>query len=235
MPNVRRLTRKGREQFGDYLQKARSNPELSPPFQLLTDTTASEIPDYHASVEDVKFRSKRHAGEYLNRQLSAVEIGEIRRDAGLWSWLALFYFDQVCPEDDSGERQVNKTEHYILIPDWSRYYRHLLATPWEIVREYPEGARVLLSGSVDIHGDFVEQLASRQEIVSNSSLIEAADHLYYDDDNGRPKTGARSRDRPGNVRRLVEIKQQLDLTFDLYGMKAREILELLPEEFDAWR
>lgn len=235
MPEVRRLTRKGRQKFADYLQEARSAPALDPPFELLTDETASETPDYSASVEEVEFSSKRQAGEYLNRKLDSVDPGAIRRDPGLWSWLALFYFDQVCPADESGQRKVSKTEHYILVPDWSRYYRHLLATPWEIVREYPDGARVLLSGNVDTHGDFVEQLASRQEIITNEGLVETADHLYYDDEAERPKVGARSRNRPGNVRRLVEIKQQLDLTFDLYGMDALEILEVLPDEFDTWR
>jgi hypothetical protein len=29
--------------------------------------------------------------------------------------------------------------------------------------------------------------------------------------------------------------QQLDFNYDLYGMRAEEILRLLPPEFDAWK
>lgn len=235
MVRVRRLTREGRSAFADYLQQARSNPEVPPPQTLLEDERASAPLEAELSVEQREFDSKRQAGEYFDRRLSGTEISEVRRDSGLWSWLSLFYFDQVCPPDAEGKRKVNQTEQYILIPDWRRYYRHLLMTPWELYRKYPDSARVLLSGTVDTHGDFMEQLASRQEIVTNRGVIDAADRLYYNVDEGRPKRGARSRDRPGNVRRLVEVKQQLDLTFDLYDLQADEILDLLPPEFDHWR
>ncbi len=41
--------------------------------------------------------------------------------------------------------------------------------------------------------------------------------------------------RPGNLRHLIAVIQQLDFNYDLYGMRAEEILQLLPAEFDAWR
>ena len=37
------------------------------------------------------------------------------------------------------------------------------------------------------------------------------------------------------MRRLITVIQQLDFNYDLYGMRAEEILGLLPAEFDAWR
>jgi hypothetical protein len=33
----------------------------------------------------------------------------------------------------------------------------------------------------------------------------------------------------------IAVIQQLDFNYDLYGMHAAEILQLLPTEFDAWR
>jgi hypothetical protein len=97
---------------------------------------------------------------------------------------------------------------------------------------------VFLCGELPVHGDFSEQLASRIQFISNPSLIEAVDRLYYDTSSngeGRPKRGALTRTRAGNVRRFVTIMQQFDLTYDMYAMTADQILELLPTEFTKWR
>ena len=96
---------------------------------------------------------------------------------------------------------------------------------------------MFLHGPLHQHGDFSEQLASRMELITNRSLIEAVDRLYFSPrpDGGTTKRGAATRSRPGNVRRLIVVVQQLDLTYDLYAMTSEQILSLLPSEFDAWR
>ena len=97
---------------------------------------------------------------------------------------------------------------------------------------------MFLYNPLNKHGEFSEQLASRQEIISNRSLIEAADRLYRDpasDDEGKPKRGFATRTRPGNVRRLPMVIDQFDLTYDMYAMSCEEILELLPDEFARWK
>jgi hypothetical protein len=33
----------------------------------------------------------------------------------------------------------------------------------------------------------------------------------------------------------VHVLQQLDVTYDVYGMTGQQILDLLPLEFDRWR
>lgn len=40
---------------------------------------------------------------------------------------------------------------------------------------------------------------------------------------------------PGTTRRFVRIMQQLDLTYDTYGMPGTVIVQLLPPEFDEFR
>lgn len=75
-------------------------------------------------------------------------------------------------------------------------------------------------------------------MISNKALIEAVDKLYFDPEAegvGQPKRGALTRTRAGNLRRLVAVIDQLDLTYDLYAMNNQQILELLPREFDRWK
>jgi hypothetical protein len=105
-----------------------------------------------------------------------------------------------------------------------------------VYRNHIENARLLLLDPVDKLGDIWEQLASRQEIISNQPIVGAATLLYLDSDKDRPKRGAASTKRkPGTLRRFVDLIQQLDLTYDLYSMRPTDILGLLPPEFDSWR
>jgi hypothetical protein len=92
----------------------------------------------------------------------------------------------------------------------------------------------LLCGPIYKQGDIVEQLASRQELITNKSLIGVATVLYYDSTSGRAKRGAGGKGL-GSPRRLADIIDQFNLTWDLYTMTLEEILELLPDEFDKFK
>jgi hypothetical protein len=50
-----------------------------------------------------------------------------------------------------------------------------------------------------------------------------------------PKRGVLTRTRPGNLRRLIAVIDQFDLTYDLYATSPDDILTLLPPEFDRCR
>ncbi len=79
----------------------------------------------------------------------------------------------------------------------------------------------------------MEQLASRQSIITNDTIMEVASRLYIDASK-KQKKGAASK-KNGSVRRFTEIINQFDLTWDLYGMSPERLMELLPKEFDKFR
>jgi hypothetical protein len=171
--------------------------------------------------------------------LAPLDRAEIDHNPGVWNWLSLFYFDRLCPPA-AGRRSPGRDYRYVLPPvddaeHFRHYYRHLLAGAYTIYRLHQTGARVLLCGAIEKFDDFNEQLASRQEFVSNPGIIEAADLLYFDATAGKPRRGAASnKRRPGTLRRYVDVIQQFDLTYDLYSLTGSQILKLLPEEFRKW-
>jgi hypothetical protein len=79
-----------------------------------------------------------------------------------------------------------------------------------------------------------EQIASRQELVTNSAVVTIATRLYVDTSTNSPKRGAGGKSR-GAPRRLADILNQFDVTWDLYYMSAEDLLGMLPEEFDRFR
>ncbi len=234
MSEVRILNSEGIRQFQDYLNRIRSGEAVEVPMSLLNDSATSEPLGEKIEIEQVKFGTKLEAAQYFSERFAGIR--DVDHNPGLWSWLALFYFDQLCPVDGSGQRQVREDARYIPGAGWRRYYRHLIAAPYRVYRSHGDNARLLLLDPVDNLGDIWEQLASRQEIITNLGILGAAALLYLDTKKDRHKRGVASTTRkPGTLRRFVDLVQQLDLTYDLYSMEGREIVDMLPREFDNWR
>lgn len=239
MALARKLNDAGLARFTEYLKRISSGEPLDPPWHLLTDDDSSEALMGTAEVESQSFPTKLAAARYLNERLGRLDRVEVDNNVGLWTWLSLFYFNEVCPAGPHGVRKPGEIVRHVLSQHAQKYYRHLLAGPCRLLQIHKQNARIFLYGEVPVHGDFSEQLASRMQFISNPPLIEAVDRLYYDpsSSNGdaKPKRGALTRTRPGNLRRFVTVMQQFDLTYDMYAMTSDQILALLPDEFDRWR
>ncbi len=235
---VRRLTDAGIEQFSTFLDTLESDPTRLIPEELLTDSAMSVLVPGRVEVEKRTFANRLEAARYLDEQFSTAEIHDIERDSGLWSWLALFYFDQLCPANAAGARRPGERARYIAeSANFQRYYRHLLAGPYRIFRAHrraPERALAVLCQPLSRPGDLVEQLASRQELVTNSPVMEVATILYVDPTTGKPKTGSQTKSA-GAVRRLADVLSQFDVTWDLYAVQVAELLGILPAEFNKFR
>jgi hypothetical protein len=108
------------------------------------------------------------------------------------------------------------------------------------VREHGENAKILLihtersSVVLATRGRIFEDLASRQGILGNRTVIAAAQRLYFDATANRPRFGA-SGYGPGSVRRYAIVVQQLELTYDTRACGVDQFLRLLPREFSEWK
>lgn len=230
---LRKLNAEGIQAFSSYLDVLDAQPTLAIPTNLLNDPKTSEAIGKSIEIERKSFGSRYAAAQYLHERLQHAALSEVDRDTGLWGWLALFYFDELCPADRSGARFTGERARYIPDASFQRYYRHLLAGPFRIFRAHrdkPERALAVLCQPLDKPGDIVEQLASRQEIVTNRAVIEVATKLYIDPALKKPRRGAGGKSN-GSARRYADVLNQFDLTWDLYAMPSPELLGILPNEF----
>lgn len=232
---LRRFTEEGLGAFGDWLNQVKRDGFGDPPSELLLDHTNARLLDRDVDAEERVFYTRMEWASYANGLLRSVEPREL--DKYFWSWLSLAYFDSVCPPDRDGYREVRARARYIPEGDnYRRYYRHLLASPYAIYRAYtdePLKALCLLSSSLSSPGELVEQLSARQELVTNKSVVHAATLLYIDGE-GSAKRGAGG-SGPGSPRRLAQVLDQFDLTFDIYSIPPRELIGILPKEFDKFK
>ena len=242
---ARVMTPRGTERFRAWLIRGAAIGEPTPQ-TLLVDPECSaplaQTIEIEGTPGGAPFANRYDFGTYLRNKLALLDPLEIARDIGLWNWLSLFYFDQLCPSPKERTRDLLATEVYVLSPQrkYRQVFRHLVRGPWYAVREHGENAKVLLihterSGVVlATRGRLFEELASRQGILGNRTVIAAAQRLYFDDKNNRPKWGA-SGYGPGSVRRFAIVVQQLELTYDTRACSVNQLLSLLPREFSEWK
>lgn len=233
--SLRRLNAEGINRFASFLAELRKNRTLTPDRSLLVDESTSEFMAGGVELEQPGFTTKGEAAEYLHPRLKALDLPDLFRDAGLWTWLAFYYFDDVCPPAE-GKRNPVANPHYVLdAHNHKRRYRHLLATPVLIQDAIPDHNRIYLNAPLSVHGDLVEQTMSRLYLIRIPAVREAIDRLYFDTERNGVKRGALTRTRRGNLRdRLTTRIQQLSMTYDVSAMSGAQLIDALGSEFERW-
>ena len=235
---IRLLSEEGVASFRNYLGRVREGSTEVPPTELLeADGASLPLPRRFAEREIIveRFSSKMEMVLYLTRHLEGIPRDFWRHELGLWAWFALWMFDQLAPAASNGTRKLLTDELYIPTAHFQRRYRNLLLGPYLVYALHQQRARLLLAKPVNVWSDVEEQLLGVQGVIQIPGALEAADLLYFDATKQEAKRGITNRNKGGTIRRLREVLQQLDLTFDVNALSGHEIIQLLPAEFDRFR
>lgn len=233
---IRRFTEEGLERFAAYVSESwRSEP---PPREMLADLALTES-FLDADIEPKAFDSKYELGREILTSIDANDVAKLLNDQAVWPWLSLLYSESTMPIR-KGEYFIGDAQRHLLggKTSWKRYdhyHRHLVRGAVQAVSQFGHMARVIL-GRPDQHTKFEEQLMSRKVGASfaySKALMEVVNRLYWDGAKLKPKRGAKSTGA-GSIVRLIQVLQQIDVTFDVASLDADRIYELLPEsEFKA--
>ncbi|MCY4243244.1 MAG: hypothetical protein OXD36_16065 [Rhodobacter sp.] len=233
----RKLNGTGIAAFRDYVREGAEGP---PPVRLLESPETSEPLRSAIQPGSGRFDDRYMFGIYLNTLLKGFDPAAASGDVGLWSALALHWFDRLCPPDAGGNRSPGQEYLYVLSSDYRHYYRHLVRSPWQLVKDHGEASRFLLVSPrerkhpLSVNGEILEQFGGRQQVLGSRSVIRAASKLYLDARTSRPRTGVAGSGR-GSARRFGLVLRQLDLTYDPECMSDSALINILPDEFDRWR
>lgn len=235
---LRRLTTNGVARWRTLLDEVHTADFDERRRALTVDSTVTEELDGMVSFDETTLASRFAIAVHLDQVVRKAGVMDPERDSGLWSWLALAAFEQLCSRGKDRLWKTNKWYRWVFQPlDYKVYYRHLLAGPYVILRansDDPARAAAVLCGAVGNPGEAVEQIASTQAFVASRGVMSAATRLYYDDGTKALKRGAGGKG-PGAPRRFVAFLNQLDLTWDLFTLTGEEILDMLPSEFGRFR
>lgn len=233
---LRRFTESGLRAFEDFLDSCTTDTPLPYPESALTDPMQSEPANAGVGLERLPFTSRFALAEYLDGRFDTANFHPQRNDAGLWAWLACFFFPEICTKSSAGKWKPGSIVRWIpRSNDFRRYYRHLIAGPHAIYRAHrddPQRAMAALCQRPGSPGDLVEQLASRQQIITNPAIMQVASDLFVDTTTGKQNRRANSK-KAGGARRFIDVLAQFDVTWDLSMMSADGLHALLPAEFHA--
>lgn len=234
MTELRRVNDSGIAVFRQFLDSCSTEMPLPYPAAILSDPAWSETLESEVTIERREFTSRLELAQYLHEQFEAASFRPSLTDRGLWAWIGCFLFPDICPAGRNGRLEPGASARWIPeSTNWRRYYRHLVAGPYRILlahRDDPTRALAVLCQRPGRPGDLVEQLASRQEIVTNSTIMSVATECFVDPATGRPRTSG-SRKGAGGPRRLVAVLDQFDLAWDLSLLPAHALRIMLPREF----
>jgi hypothetical protein len=220
--------------FRDFLREARLNPTLPLPRGLLEDDSHALLESSPIDVEYRPFRLRADAAEYLRILLEPLSISRVENDAGLWTWLTLFYFDEVCPPIN-GRRDVKNDYCYIFEPRNPRNsYRHRLHIAWRAITSAPIHNRLFLSSPLPTGDKVTEEVFKRLYLTRIPCIFETLERLYWDHKRGRARRGIVSPERikAGDLVHRFPVRiQQLERTYDLVSLTADQLIDLLGEEF----
>ena len=235
---LRQLTAEGITEAQRFLTRLREQPDgdREPPPMLLYRQPYSRPFNERIVVERQEFDTRREAGAYLSEQLRDVQH-LITDDAGVWSWLGMFYFPEIVRVQD-GHVQLHADETSLFLSGRAaqRRYRHYLWAAWRVwwlYEQHGDDMRFFLDQPVTDSGDIARAVLDYPRVFTSAGVIQLILQLYTHGQG--TKTGFSARQgRPGNVRHLLRVLPQLELTYDVYGMEPNALLEVLPDDFRAW-
>ncbi len=243
---VAELTQDGIRWAREYLSGLRAGHQTNFPNGLLTNARYASTITPAVYVERRTFANRREVGEYLSQQLAPLGRDRITDNPGLWSWLGMFYFMQVVNTDQQGNPSLGRNPDvaYVIDSDEAgrgsrRHFAHRLMLSWEIYSRHSETAWYLLDEPVNSMRHLADRLAGAPEMFRSVGIVDLAHRLYADRQTRELKpgvlAGGQNQRPPGGVVRLLDVLNQLSMTYDVYGMTAEQLMALLPTEFDRWR
>jgi hypothetical protein len=231
--DIRRLNQSGISVFQAFLDSHTGEEPLPYPEAILEDAAHTESIDTAATIEHRKFETRFELASYLHSCFESAGFRPDRSDPGFWAWIACFYFREICPAA-RGKLQPGASPRWIpQSGDFRRYYRHLIAGPYGIYhahRDDPQRAMALLCQRPGRPGDLVEQMASRQQVVTNPTIMQVATICYVDPKTGKQLPSA-NRKGAGGARRFIDVLGQFDVTWDLSMMTPADLHAHMGDEF----
>lgn len=234
---AREFTAKGVKRARAFLDEVREDPGSgrTPPRDLLEGREYTRAFRGELAVERRRqpFASRREIGEYLAPRLKP-RGPRIADRTSLWSWLGLFHFEHTVRIVDGAMRLSPLDETFVIDPLDNQtlrgQHRHYLRAAWQLYEVHGNNAAFLLNQPPTARGGIADAVFRSHRTFNSVGVVPLILGLYTAD--GRLKRGFN--DRPGGLRHLFRVLEQLERTYDIYGMPAHALVRILPPEFQPW-
>ncbi len=232
---VRRLTAEGLRRARQFLAHMREHPgsDREPPHSLLFGEACSRPFDLGVRVERRPFRTRREAAEYFAPKFESIRH-LVADHAGLWSWLGMFYFADTVLVEDGQVRLSPQDETFVVHREDLRSYQlryfHYLWGAWRLNEAHGESAAILLDQRLTSFPRITRLSLGSVRRFNSVGIVQLLLRLYTS--NGKSKRTFY--DKVGGAAHLIRVLDQLERTYDVYGMTPEALVRILPAEFQRW-
>ena len=216
---VRRLTNAGIKRAKEFLAYLREHPgaKREPPHELLFGDRYSRPFKGSVRVERRPFRTRREAAEYFVPRFAPIRH-LVADHAELWSWLGMYYFADMVRVESSEVRLSPLDETIVAQHEHGRpnqlKYQNYLWCAWRLYTTHGESVAFLLDQDLTSMTGLTDRALRSVRTFRSVGVIPLMLRLYTA--GGRQKRGVR--DAPGGQRHLLRVLNQLERTYDVYGM-----------------
>lgn len=247
LTEVRYFTDVGIEQVAALLKKIRTDKELykDDVEELVNDPEYTKKLSGSYKIDRAHaFETKKDLCEYFMGIFDSESLEANRKNAGLWTWLALAYYSQFV-KNKSSVKQMGADACWIYNPVVYRFgRRHYVAGSMYLYRDVVKTGQIGLNAIEMLFltpptefGRFIDALTNVEESIRTPAFFCAAIMLYYDAESRKHfKKMSIKQDGAGSVRQLIRVLQQFMETHDFFAQEdASILLDCLPSQFDQFK
>ena len=235
MTQLRRFTAKGMKESIRLLASIRRGDQdaSSFPQEFLFDPRFSQPFEPTTNIERSDLRTRRDAAGILAPTLEPIRR-TISDDGAAWSWLGMYLLGDFQKGRESASPLSPLDEVFVMGAGSraeQRRYRHYLWGAWRLYQQHGENAAFLLDEPLDSWTDLAQRAFGATRIFNSAGVIPLMLRLYTK--GSRRKRGYSK--GMGGLRHLIRVLEQLARTYDVYGMSADALQEILPQSFRRWQ
>lgn len=233
MTILSRFNRKGIEEFTSILDGIRQNGGCGEiPKHILTDPRFVEP---IRPVREIKHKVSTNKFVIIPQicdSLRGLSVNALDKDHGMWTWLAAFFFDSICPIQKNGIRKMLDINNYV--SSSKRATRHKLSYACMRYMEVPTTNDMYLEKNFPNMSEALLQTGSHNRTMYSKNIQELIMLLFFDKKTMTLKKGVSDKNGPV-IRRLITVVKQLDVSYNVEVLSPRELAKLLPVEFDPYK
>ena len=204
----------------------------------LSDENVKVI-DSSIDLPQVPFKNRYEFAEKLYSALGSENIEKHMFNSNLWTWLACYYFSELCM-NKRGEYVSGGRRNYLgdisrvklNTTNNRRIYRHLVLGPLRAYYYCGLSSKKLLSRPLHTAGEHFEQVISRRHLISPAGL-DFCNKIGWDSKRRDWTSGFDSSNYPWAIRNVALTLNQLSINYSISDCDSEEsqskILSLFPK------